>query len=101
MKVYDQNLTGASSAGSSRTLETQRTERTDTGPSGGSRSAGGDRVELSGALGSLARAMAAFGSSRSDRIQALAQQYQSGTYQVDAFATSGGMVADALGAGAK
>jgi len=101
MKVYDQNLTGALSAGSNRTSETQATERTATGSSGGSRNSGGDRVELSGALGSLARAMAAFGSSRSDKIQALAQQYQGGTYQVDAFATSAGMVADALGAGAK
>jgi anti-sigma28 factor (negative regulator of flagellin synthesis) len=45
--------------------------------------------------------MAAFGSSRSDKIQALANKYQSGTYQVDAFATSSGMVADALGAGSK
>jgi anti-sigma28 factor (negative regulator of flagellin synthesis) len=101
MKVYDQNLTGAPSAGSSRTLETQRTERTDSGLSASFRSSGGDRVELSGALGSLAGAMAAFGSNRSDKIQALAQQYQRGTYQVDALATSRGMVADALGAGAK
>jgi len=101
MKVYDQNLTGALSAGTTRTNEAHATERTAAGATSGSRSSGGDRVELSGALGSLARAMAAFGSSRSDKIQALAQQYQSGTYQVDAFATSAGMVADALGAGAK
>ncbi|HWC98027.1 MAG TPA: flagellar biosynthesis anti-sigma factor FlgM [Candidatus Sulfopaludibacter sp.] len=101
MKVYDQNLTGASSAGSSRTQETQRTDRTEGSKAGSSRSSSGDRVELSGALGSLARAMAAFGSGRAGKIQSLAAQYQNGSYQVDAYATSGGMVADALGAGSK
>jgi hypothetical protein len=45
--------------------------------------------------------MAAFGSGRAGKIQSLAAQYQNGSYQVDAYATSGGMVADALGAGSK
>jgi hypothetical protein len=100
MKVYDQSLTGASSAGSARTQETQRTERGDTARTGGG-SGGGDRVELSGALGSLSRAMATFRASRSGKVRALAAQYQSGAYRPDAAATSRRMVSDALGAGVK
>ncbi|SPE39837.1 hypothetical protein SBA3_3430022 [Candidatus Sulfopaludibacter sp. SbA3] len=101
MKVYDQSLTGASSAGSTRTQETQRAGRGETGRAGAAGIGGGDRVELSGALGTLSRAMSAFDSGRSGKVQALAAQYQSGAYQPDASATSRGMVSDALGAGKK
>jgi hypothetical protein len=101
MKVYDQSLTGATSAGPARTQETQRTDRGDSTRAGGNGGGGGDRVELSGALGNLSRALAAFSSTRSSKVQSLAGLYQSGTYQPDAGATSRGMVADALAAGAK
>jgi hypothetical protein len=96
MKVYDQNLTGAASAGSGRTQELQKTGKGDTSRSSAAATSGGDRVELSGALGTLARAMATSASSRAGKVQALAGQYQSGLYQSDPAATSRGMVADAL-----
>jgi hypothetical protein len=101
MKVYDQNLTGASSAGSARTTEAQRTERGDGVRSGSSGAGSGDRVELSGALGTLARAMVAFSANGMSKVQALAAQYQDGTYQPDAVVTSSGMVAEALASGVK
>lgn len=101
MKVYDHSPTGATSAGSARTQETQRTDLRETARSSGSSSGGGDRVELSGALGTVTRAMAASNSARSSKVQSLAGQYQSGVYQPDAAAASRGMVADALGAGAR
>lgn len=102
MKIYDQNLTGASAAGSGKTLETQRSDRTDAGQISGMKATGnGDRVEFSSALGSLARAMTAFGSNRTHQVQALAAQYRNGSYQVDASATAGGIIADALSAGGK
>jgi hypothetical protein len=99
MKVYDQNLTGAASAGSARTQELQKTGKGESARSSGAGSSGGDRVELSGALGTLARALAASATSRAGRVQALAGQYQSGLYQSDPAATSRGMVADALASG--
>ncbi len=101
MKVYDQNLAGAASAGSNRAQEAQRTERSDSSRAMGSGGASGDRVELSGALGSIARAMSSAGASRAGRVQALAAQYASGSYRPDALATSRGMVAEALSAGAR
>lgn len=99
MKVYDQSLTGAGSAASTRAQESQRTDRTESSHSTGSSTPGGDRVELSGALGSIARAIAASGTSRAGRVRELAAQYQSGAYQTDALATSSGMVAEMLASG--
>ena len=99
MKVYDQNLTGAASAGSARTQELQKAGKGDSSRSSGSGGSGGDRVELSGALGTLARAMATSASTRAGKVQALSAQYQSGLYRPDPVATSRGMVADALASG--
>ncbi len=101
MKVYDQSLTGSAAAGSSRTQELQRTDRADSSRTNSASSAGGDRVELSGALGTLSRAMAASSSSRASKVQTLSALYQSGGYHPDAAATSRGMVADALASAAK
>jgi len=98
MKVYDQSLTGAAPSNSTRTQETQRTERGETARSGSSKNSSGDRVELSGALGTLARAMASSDSSRAGKVQSLAGQYQNGAYRPDSAATSRGMVSDALAA---
>jgi len=53
-------------------------------------------VDLSAALGSLARAMSSFDASRAGRVQALAAQYQSGAYKTDSAATSRSMIAAAL-----
>jgi hypothetical protein len=45
--------------------------------------------------------MSADGSARANRVQALAFEYQSGTYRPDSAATSRGMVAEALSDGGK
>jgi anti-sigma28 factor (negative regulator of flagellin synthesis) len=101
MRIYDGNLTGTT-AETGRAAETQRPER-ETSTRGGSSAAsgGGDRVELSNALGSLSRALTSYSSGRSSRVEALSAQYQSGQYQPDASATSRGMVAEALTGGAQ
>ena len=95
MKVTNQNLTGASMAGTSGAQQIQK--------SGGSfnssakTTAGGDSVDLSSTLASLSRAMESYSSSRQDKVQSLAAQYQSGTYKVDSAAVSRGMISVALG----
>jgi len=95
MKVTNQNLTGASTAGTGGAQEIRKS-------GGGSNSsakasADGDRVELSSTLGSLSRAVQSFESGRQSMVQSLAAQYQSGTYKVDAAAVSRGMISEALG----
>jgi hypothetical protein len=95
MRVYDQNLTGSSASQMGRAQQTERTDR-----SGGSEASsvppGGDHVEFSRALGSLARAQTAAQSDRAARVQQLAAEYQGGRYLPDAAATGRAMVADAL-----
>jgi hypothetical protein len=100
MKVYDQKLSGAASSGAAQTQETQRAGRGTESRSGRAGS-GGDVVELSGALGSLSRAMSSFHSGAAERVQALAAQYRAGSYRPDAAATSRAMVSDAVAAAAK
>jgi anti-sigma28 factor (negative regulator of flagellin synthesis) len=95
MKVTNQNLTGASTAGTSGAQEIQKS-------GGGANSsaktnAGGDSVQLSSTLASLSRAMESSSSSRQSTVQSLAAQYQSGTYKVDSAAVSRGMISAALG----
>ena len=93
MRIHDPNLTGASAA-TGGAPETQRT--------GGARGAasgnrvGADRVEISGAVGSIARALTSNAADRAGRVRELTAQYQSGRFQPDAAATSGAMIADAL-----
>jgi len=102
MRVYDVNLTSTSAAQSGRAQETQKADRAGSGRAGGSGTAGnGDRVEFSSTLGRLSQALAADGSDRASRVQALAAQYQSGQYQPDSLATSRGMISEALAAGGK
>ena len=60
MKVYDTNLTGTCAAESGRAQETQRTERSGQGQGSRIGGAGGDQVELSGALGRLSQALSTF-----------------------------------------
>jgi hypothetical protein len=45
--------------------------------------------------------MSAFGSSNTGKVQALATEYQGGTYQADSVATGRAMIAQALTAGAE
>jgi hypothetical protein len=102
MRIYDGNLTGTTGE-TARAAETQRADRETGARAGGSAaSGGGDRIELSNALGSLSRVLSSYGSDRAGRVQTLTAQYQSGQYQANAAATSRGMVAEALaGGGAK
>jgi flagellar biosynthesis anti-sigma factor FlgM len=94
MKVTNQNLTSTSGTGS-----TQEVQKPGSGSSSSraKSGAGGDTVELSSTLGSLSRAMGSYSSSRDSQVQALAAQYQSGTYKVDSAAIGRGMVSEALG----
>jgi hypothetical protein len=102
MRIYDVNLTGTSAAESGRAQETQQSGRAGGARTGGTGANGtGDRVEFSSTLGRLAQAMSADGSARANRVQALAFEYQSGTYRPDSAATSRGMVAEALSDGGK
>jgi anti-sigma28 factor (negative regulator of flagellin synthesis) len=95
MKVTNQNLTGASTAGASGAQEIQKS---GAGISSTARAnAGGDSVELSSTLGSLSRAMQSYNSNRQSMVESLAAQYQSGTYKVDPAAVSRGMISAALG----
>ena len=102
MRIYDQNPVGPSAAAEAgRSQETQRTGRAGGQATSATAGAGGDQVEFSGTLSSLSRAMSSYSQSRSDRVQALAAQYQSGTFQVDSLATSRGMIAEALANGSR
>jgi anti-sigma28 factor (negative regulator of flagellin synthesis) len=99
MKIYDNNLIGTAASETHRTQETQKTDR---GSSNAIRSAGGsggDHVEFSGSLGRLSRALSGVQTDHAARVQALAAQYQSGTYRVDSAAVSRGIVQEALTAG--
>ncbi|HLK66983.1 MAG TPA: flagellar biosynthesis anti-sigma factor FlgM [Bryobacteraceae bacterium] len=100
MRIYDVNLTGASAAESGRAQATQQTDRAASARGGGANAYGSsDRVEFSSTLGRLSQAMTADSSARTNRVQALAAQYQSGSYRPDSLSTSKGMVADALAGG--
>lgn len=101
MKIYDLNLTGTSATETGRTQDSQKLSRAGTAesPASGVVDRSSDRVEFSGTLSRLSRSLATFESSRANRVQALASQYQNGTYKPDSAATSKGMVAEAMSAG--
>jgi hypothetical protein len=98
MKISDLNPGGAAASGTQRSQETQPAAH-----GGPSRASGAgfdsDRVEFSGGLGSLSRALSSFHSDRAGRVQSLAAQYQNGTYRPDSAAISRGLVGEALGSG--
>ncbi|MGO9012991.1 MAG: flagellar biosynthesis anti-sigma factor FlgM [Bryobacteraceae bacterium] len=98
MKVVDRNLSSGSPVESGRTQETQRAS-TATGGVATTRAGSEDQVEFSNTLGSLARAMSTFNASRATKVQALAAQYQSGSYRADSSATSRAIIAQALTGG--
>ena len=100
MKIYDRNLTGASAAETGRAQEAKNLNRaaTDTSPARGGAGGSNDRVEFSGTMSRLSRALATFESTRASRIQALAVEYQNGKYKPDPAATSKGLIAEALSA---
>jgi hypothetical protein len=57
-------------------------------------------VELSSALASVSRALMSYQSDRGAKVESLAAQFQSGSYQPNSLATSRGLVAEAVGTGA-
>ena len=101
MKIYDRNLTGTSAAETGRAQEAQNLSRagTDKSPTRGGVDGSNDRVEFSGTMSRLSRALGAFESTRASRVQALATEYQSGKYRPDSAATSKGLVSEALSTG--
>lgn len=94
MKIYDRSLTGAAAGEAGRPQEVQRSEAGREARSTARSS--GDRVELSGSLGVLARAVSTDRANRASRIEALSAQVESGTYRPDLQAISRNMVSDAL-----
>jgi hypothetical protein len=94
MKVTSHDLSGLGAAGAGRTQEAQKNSysSSEVGYQGGN----GDNVNFSSALGSLSRAMSADGADRGARVQALAAQYQSGSYSVNSAAVSRGLMAEAM-----
>src|SRR5882757_6496800 len=98
MKIYDNNLGGAAAAETSRKQDIQQIDRSNTGQSSAAGNSS-DRVELSGTLGRLSRALSGFQTDRASRVQSLAAQYQEGTYHPDSTATSHSIVSEALDAG--
>jgi Anti-sigma-28 factor, FlgM len=97
MKIYDSNVSGDAIAESHRSQATQRTDSIGTTRS--SSTSGGDQVEFSGRLGRLSGALSGFQTDRAARVQALAAQYQNGTYRADSAATGRAIVGEALRAG--
>ena len=101
MRIYDRDLTGTAATDSGRPQEAQKADREATTTASQSGSSSGDRVELSSGLATVSRALAAYGSDRAGKVQQLAAQFQSGTYQPSSLATSQGMVSQALDVGAQ
>lgn len=99
MKIQDLNNAGAAGAGQAANTRKVETDGAASRRPGASRE-GGDRVEFSANLRGLSRALSTDSGQRVQRVEALAAQYQSGTYQVDAAAVSHAMVGDALSAAA-
>ena len=100
IKVYDRNLTDAST-GTSRTQDTQKTENSaSAGAQSSVRSSTSDQVQLSGTLGRLSQALSTQGAERTAKVASLAAAYRSGAYQPNAAsAAARGLVAEALSAG--
>jgi Anti-sigma-28 factor, FlgM len=100
MRINDRNLTGTSASETGRAQETKDLGRVGTGRSNtGGVDGSNDRVEFSGTMSRLSRALTTLESSRTSRVQALAANYQSGSYRPNSAATSKGLVADAMSAG--
>jgi anti-sigma28 factor (negative regulator of flagellin synthesis) len=96
MRIYDQNLAGMSAPESGRSQETQQTGHAETRSPAARSAAGGDQVELSSTVNSLSSALSAYNANRGAKVQALAAQYEAGTYRADSLATSRARVADSL-----
>jgi len=98
MKVYDVNLTGPSASESGRAQETQKADR-EGNPRPATGTSSSDRVELSGTMARISRAVSSYSADRTNKVQMLAGQYRSGNYRPDSVKTSQGVVAEGLGSG--
>jgi hypothetical protein len=103
MKIHDLNLTGTSAAETGQAQKTKNLGRagTDAAPARGVVDGSKDRVEFSGTMNQLARAVATFETTQASRVQALGVEYQSGKYKPNPAAISKGMVSEALSAGSQ
>ena len=97
MRIYDRDLSGTAAAETGRAQETQKSDREASVSSSTPETGASDRVELSSGLASVARALSAFHSDRTQKVQQLATQFQAGNYVPNSLATSQGIVAAALG----
>jgi len=96
MKIYDSNTCGIPVGASQPTQDTKGLERSGDGRTSAADGSGGDRVEFSGTLGQLSRALSSLQSERSSRVQALTAEYQRGSYRTDSAAVGRAMVSEAL-----
>jgi len=99
MRIADRNLTGAPPPETGQAQEMQKLESGGSSPGASRTDAAGDRVEFSGTLAQISKAVTASQSGRAGRVQALAAQYQSGSYRANSAATSRAMVDEILAAG--
>jgi hypothetical protein len=89
---------GPSAAQAGRPAETQRTGQDTSSEAPVTGSADADRVELSSTLGRLAQAIGTYATKRTERVQALAGEYQAGRLRPNSETTSRAMIAEALAA---
>ena len=99
MKINDQsNLSPTSAPGAKSAVGSESGERRDAG-----RTTTGDRsdsAELSGLAGKISQAVSKDSANRATLVDQLRAQLASGTFQVDAAATSRGIVNDSLASAA-
>jgi flagellar biosynthesis anti-sigma factor FlgM len=96
MKVNDPNIQGPSGLGTTGVSKPSQTGRTGvTGGPAAPAGDSGDGVELSG-LAQALRSLDVDSPERQAKVDALAKSYAQGNYKVDADATAGGIIQDAL-----
>jgi anti-sigma28 factor (negative regulator of flagellin synthesis) len=95
MKIVDQsNLSQASAPGAKSPVGAESGDRRDAGRT--TTSNGKDSAELSGLAGKISQAVTKDSTNRAAVVDQLRTQVASGTFQVDAAATSHGIVNDSL-----
>lgn len=100
MKIDERNLSGAS-ASAERTESSPSVSRRESARKAGAAQLGGqDRVELSSLMGQVSRALRSEARGRSERVAALARQYESGHYRPPALEASRALVSETLAASA-
>jgi flagellar biosynthesis anti-sigma factor FlgM len=100
MKIVDQsNLSQASAPGAKSVAGAESGERRDAGRTT-TTGDGKDSAELSGLAGKISQAVSKDSANRSALVEQLRAQVASGTFQVDAAATSRGIVNESLASAA-